>query len=102
MNSLNASCYASYRQTPKCEQDYTTNIEFRHRKSSKIQGNNLSLNGNFNKLYVSGAFNVRPNLPFVSEDLRNDPRFVNNKCHSLCLKCISNKMPPKALPHWLS
>ena len=98
MTPLNASCYASYRQTPKCEQDYTTNIEFRHKKSSKVQENNV-LNENFIKLFLLGALNVKANLPFVPEDLRTDPRIVNNKCDSLCQKCISSKMPPKALPH---
>ena len=102
VTSLNASCYASYTQTPKCEQDYTTNIEFRHRKNSKVQGNSISFNENFNKLFAWGAFNVRANLSFVPLDLHNDTRIVNNKCHFLCQKCIFNKMPPEALPDWLS
>ena len=95
MTSLNASCYASYRQTPKCEQNYATNIEFRHRKNSKVQENNI-LKERFIKLFLFGALNVKANVPFVPEDLHTDPRIVNNKCDSLCQKCISSKMPPKA------
>ena len=102
MTSLNASIYASYTQTPKCEQNYRTNIEFDHRKNSKLQRNSISLNESFIKLFLPGAVNVKAHLPFVPEDLHNDPRIVSNKCHSLCQKCISNKMPPKTLPDWLS
>ena len=102
MTSLNASIYASYTQTPKCEQNYRTNIEFDHRKNSKLQRNSISLNESFIKLFLPGAVNVKAHLPFEPEDLHNDPRIVSKKCHTLCRKCISNKMPPKALPDWPS